>query len=317
MHDEGTQTAPHSKLVLSRLRLAAAISGAIFLVEVVGGYLSNSLALLSDAGHVLTDFLALALAWFAAKQAERPAHAGMTFGYHRWAIMAAVVNALSLVGVSGAIFYEAYHRWQAPPPVNGPLMLSVAMVGLLANVFVVSQLHGEARENLNVRGAYWHALGDALSSVGVIIAGVVILLTGRFWVDPAVSVVVGVIIVAGAWRLLREGVGVLLEAAPAHVNTEEIARTLSQVAGVNGVHDLHVWSIGPGFHALSCHVWVDDQSLSRGGTILDNIREVLAERYHINHTTLQLECLNCPGEGIFCSLVQPAEEAHRHNHQGA
>lgn len=313
MHETGTSGAPHAKVVLRRLRLAIIISGGVLVAEALGGVLSNSLALLSDAGHVFTDFLALSIAWFAAKQAEKPPQAGMTFGYHRWGIMAAVVNGLSLVGISGVIFYEAYRRWQEPPQVNGPLMLSVAVVGLIANIVVVSQLRHEAKENLNVKGAFWHAFGDALSSVGVIVAGVIIWVTGRYFVDPLVSAVVAIIILAGAWRLLKESINVLLEATPGHLKTEVVAQELTRVPGVKEIHDLHIWSVGPGFHALSCHVWVDDQALSQGTHILDDVREVLAEKYHITHTTLQLECLDCEG-GLYCSYVAPAEEEHPHRH---
>lgn len=313
MHEDRASGNSSSQLVLNRLRLAIIISGGVLVAEVLGGVLSNSLALLSDAGHVFTDILALSIAWFAAKQAERSPHAGMTFGYHRWGIMAAVVNALSLIGVSAAIMFEAYHRWLDPPAVNGPLMLSVAVVGLVANMFVVSQLRHDAKENLNVKGAFWHAMGDAMSSVGVIGAGIVIMLTGRYWVDPLVSALVAVIILAGAWRLLKESVNVLLEAPPKHLKADAIAQELVRVPGVKEIHDLHVWSIGPGFHALSCHVWVDDQALSQGGHILDDVREVLEEKYHITHSTLQLECLNCNG-GLFCSFAQPAEEEHPHRH---
>lgn len=282
-------------------------------MEVLGGILSNSLALLSDAGHVFTDLLALSIAWFAAKQAERSPHEGMTFGYHRWGILAAVVNALSLIGVSAVILFEAYHRWLDPPEVEGPLMLSVAVGGLVANMFVVSQLRHDAKENLNVKGAFWHAAGDALSSVGVIVAGVIIMFTGSLWVDPLASAVLTIIILAGAWRLLRESVNVLLEAPPSHLRPTLIAQELVRVPGVKEIHDLHVWSVGPGFHALSCHVWVDDQALSQGSHILDDVREMLEEKYHITHSTLQLECLNCNG-GLFCTFASPVEEEHPHRH---
>lgn len=311
MHEERASGASRSKVVLKKLRLAVIISASILLVEVVGGLISNSLALLSDAGHVFTDLLAISIAWFAAKQAERPSHAKMTFGYHRWGIIAALVNALSLIGVSGAIFFEAYRRWQEPPTINGPIMLSVAFVGLIANMVVVGQLRHDAKENLNVKGAFWHAIGDTLSSVGVIVAGIIIIFTGLYWVDPLVSVIVALIILAGAWRLLKESINVLLEAPPEHLKAEVIAQELAQVPGVKEIHDLHIWSIGPGFHALSCHVWVDDQALSEGSRILDKVRELLSEKYHITHSTLQLECLDCKG-GLYCSFDQPTENEHTH-----
>lgn len=316
-HDhEITSVAAGGSRITRRLRLAVIISGLILVGEALGGYFANSLALLSDAGHVFTDFLALLLAWFAARQAERPATARMTYGYHRLGILTAVINALSLIAISGAIFYEAFRRWQHPEPVNSLLMLSVAFIGLLANLLVVSWLHSDARENLNVRGAFWHAWGDALSSIGVVLAGIVIYLTGSFWVDPAVSVVVGVIILLGAGRLFREGLTVLLEAPPRGVAMEEVTRAIGEVPGVKGVHDLHVWSIASGFNALSCHVCVDDLPMSEGTRIMSGIRETLERQFRIGHSTLQMECPSCGIDNLFCSggfcTLPAAHDEHSH-----
>ncbi|MEE8473065.1 MAG: cation diffusion facilitator family transporter [Dehalococcoidia bacterium] len=302
--------------ITRRLRLAVIISGCILVGEAFGGYYANSLALLSDAGHVFTDFLALLLAWFAARQAERPATAQMTYGYHRLGIITAVANSLSLIAISGAIFYEAFQRWNNPEPVNSLLMISVAVVGLVANLVVVSWLRTDARENLNVRGAFWHAWGDALSSIGVVLAGVAMYFTGSFWLDPAVSVVVAVIILVGAGRLFRDGFNVLMEAPPRGMVMEEVAQAISQVKGVKGVHDLHVWSIASGFNALSCHICMDDLRMSEGTRIMAGIKETLERRFRIGHSNLQMECPGCGSEDLFCTggfcPVPAANDQHSH-----
>jgi cobalt-zinc-cadmium efflux system protein len=284
----------------NKLRFAVIISAIILVAELVAGLISNSLALLSDAGHVFTDLLALSLSWFAVKQAERPATPGMTYGYHRVGILAALINALSLTGVSVAIFYEAVHRWQHPQDVHGLLMLSVATIGLVANLVVVFWLRRDAHENLNVRAAWWHAWGDSLSSVGVIVGGIIIFVTGRVLVDPLVSMIIGAIIVGGAWSIVKDGVRVLLEASPAHVDGKEVSQAISQTVGIKGVHDLHLWSIAPGINALSCHLVIDDVSISDGACIMDRVNQVLAERFNIRHSTLQLECNSCSdGQCLF------------------
>lgn len=295
------------------LRFAVMVSAAILLAELVGGFVANSLALLSDAGHIFTDVLALSLSWFAVRQAERPATGRMTFGYHRWGILVAVVNALSLVGISGAIFYEAYRRWYEPEPVRGGLMMGVAVLGLAANLIVASRLHKHVGENLSVRSAWWHVWGDALSSVGVISGGVIILLTGYQRVDTIVAMLIGLIIVFGAWRVLREAVAVLLEASPRHLDTRRVIEVINGVPGVKGVHDLHVWSIAPGFNMLSCHLLIDDRRLSECASISEQVRETLGKQFNIGHSTLQLECDNCEsGDALYCSL-KPAEDEHRHH----
>jgi len=284
-----------------RLGQVILLTGLILIVEVVGGFLSNSLALLSDAGHVFTDFLALGLAWWAARQALRPATSQMTYGYHRWGVLAALINSLSLLGISGAIFYEAFQRLGSPEPVEGPLMLAVAVVGLLVNLYVVLRLRGLGTESINLRAALWHAGGDALSSVGVIVGGILILLTGKYWFDPAISFAIGAIILLGAWRLLREGLNVILEAPPSQLDSQEVVRAIEGITGIKGVHDLHIWSIAPGFSALSCHLWVDDLPLSRGSRITSQVREMLEKKFRIRHATLQLECPSCSlGEGNYC-----------------
>jgi cobalt-zinc-cadmium efflux system protein len=215
----------HQLPVGSKLKIGIVLTVFILAVELVGGVLSNSLALLSDAGHVFADVIALSLSWYGVRQAERPASSRMTFGYHRVGVLIALFNAASILAIAGIIFYEAYRRWQAPPEVNSPLMLAAAVVGLSVNVFIAFWLRKEQRDNLNVRSAFWHVLGDALASVGVIVGAIIILLTGWFVVDPIVSVVIGFIITLAAWRILREGLKVLLEATPSQVDVTRMINT--------------------------------------------------------------------------------------------
>jgi len=284
----------------NRLRFAIIISAVILVAEIVAGLFSNSLALLSDAGHVFTDLLALSLSWFAVKQAERPATTGMTYGYHRVGILVALVNALSLIAVSAAIFYEAALRWQHPRHVDSLVMLSVASVGLLANLVVVLWLRQDAQDNLNVRAAWWHAWGDSLSSIGVIVGGIIIFVTGRFIVDPLVSIIIGAIIIGGAWGIVKEGVRILLEASPARLDSKEVSSAISKTEGIRGVHDLHIWSIAPGMNALSCHLVVDDLSISESKCIMERVNKLLVQEFNITHSTLQLECGPCAeGQCVF------------------
>jgi cobalt-zinc-cadmium efflux system protein len=288
--------------VASKLKFGIMLTSFILVVEVAGGLLSNSLALLADAGHVFTDVIALTLSWYGVKQAERPASHGMTFGYHRIGVIIAVVNAISIFAIAALIFYEASQRLGQPPEVKGLLMLSVATVGLAVNLFVAFWLRKEQRGNLNVRSAFWHALGDALASIGVIIGGIIILLTGWFIVDPIISIIIGLIIILAAWRILREGLRVLLEATPSEIDVKKLVKTLKQVPGVKDVHDIHVWSISPQLHAMSCHVLIDDLPTSEAATIRQKIEDVLGRQYDISHPTLQMECEQCGADDIFCRL---------------
>ena len=278
------------------------LSGLILIAELIGGFVANSLALLSDAGHVFVDVVALSLSWYGVRQAERPPSGQMTFGYHRIGVLVAIINAVSIFAIATVIIYEAYHRLQDTPEVNSPLMLTVAVVGLAVNAFVALWLRREQRTNLNVRSAFWHALGDALASVGVILAAIVILVTDWFWADPVISIVIAVIIAIAGWRILKEGLRVILEAVPKHLDTTEIIRSLNNIQGVKDVHDVHVWSITPELHAMSCHVLIDDLSISQAAPIRETIEEVLHQRYGIHHTTVQMECEQCDASDLYCRL---------------
>ena len=285
-----------------RLRWAILLTSLILAAEVVGGILANSLALLSDAGHLFTDLFALVLSLFAVRLVQRPSNQRMTFGYHRVGILVALVNAATLVGITGAILWGAALRFRDPPEVEGGLTLVVAIVGLAVNGAVMALLWSQRRASLTVRSAFLHVVGDALGSLAVIISGAVILATAWFWTDPAISVFIALIIVFGAWRILREGLSVLVEAAPAGLNVEELAAAVARVAGVRDVHDLHVWSIAPGIRALSCHVRMDDRPISEGDYILSRVNELLVARYAIAHSTIQMETTDCEPNALGCCL---------------
>jgi cobalt-zinc-cadmium efflux system protein len=259
---------------------------AFMVAEVIGGVLSNSLALLADAGHMLTDIAALGLSVFAMRLARRPPSARRTYGYARFEILAALVNGAALLVISGLIVVEAWERMRAPAAIDGAIMLSVASAGLVVNVMGALLLHRHAHDNLNVRGAYLHVLGDLLGSVGAIAAGIVVLTTGWTAADPLVSVVNALLILASAWRLVREAAEVLLESAPSHVDLEAVLADLAGIDGLDEVHDVHVWTLTSGFVALSAHGVVDDPTLHTH--ILDEVRTRMQAR-GIAHVTFQIE----------------------------
>jgi cobalt-zinc-cadmium efflux system protein len=304
----------HHLGVGGKLKYGIIFTGIILAVELVGGFLSNSLALLSDAGHVFADVIALTLSWYGVRQAERPASHRMTFGYHRVGVLIAIFNAFSIFAIGGVIFFEAYRRWQEPPEINSPLMLGAAIVGLAVNVFIAFWLRKEQRLNLNVRSAFWHVLGDALASVGVIIGAIIIMFTGLYLVDPIISVLIGFIIVSAAWRIFKEGVKVLLEATPHQVDVSNMIKTLKEIPGVRDVHDVHVWSISPELHAMSCHVLIEDMQMSEAAAIREKLESVLRGQFDIEHSALQFECQDCGCNDLFCSLG-PAHTEHHEEHQ--
>ncbi len=304
----------HALPVGSKLKFGIMLSSFILVAEVVGGLMANSLALLSDAGHVFADIIALSLSWYGVRQAERPSSGGMTFGYHRVGVIVAVVNAISIFAIAAVILYEAYRRLQDPPEVESSIMLAAAVVGLAINVFIASWLHREQRGNLNVRSAYWHALGDALASIGVIVGAIIIIASGWNLVDPIISVFIGLIIVAAAWRILKDGMRVLLEATPPHVDTSVMVEALLRIPGVKDVHDVHVWSISAELHSMSCHVLIDDLPTSEAAGIREKIEGVLRQQFDINHVTLQMECEQCEADDVFCTLkFAPRHEGDTHS----
>jgi len=290
-----------SKLSERRLLLALGITVAVAAAEVVGGIVGNSLALISDAGHMVTDVIALGLSLFAVRLTKRAPTPTRTFGYFRAEIMAALANGALLVLVSAYILYEAYQRIFEPADVQGGLMLAVAVVGLAANLGSMALLRGSSEKSLNVRGAFLHMLSDAISSVGVIVAGLVIIFTGWSIVDPIVSIAITGLILRGAVSLMRESMNVLLEATPKHLKVEEIVREVKAIPGAKDMHDVHVWTISSGMYALSAHVLTENRALAECSAVLERINEMLWDKYAIGHTTLQLECDACV-EGTTCQL---------------
>jgi cobalt-zinc-cadmium efflux system protein len=305
----------HPIPVGSKLKFGILFTSLILVVELVGGFLSQSLALLSDAGHVFADIIALSLSWYGVRQAERPASSRMTFGYHRVGVIVALFNAVSIFAIAVIIFIEAYRRWQQPPEVNSPIMLAAALVGLSVNIFIAFWLRKEQRSNLNVRSAFWHVLGDALASIGVIVGAVIIMLTGWFIVDPIISVLIGFIIAFAAWRILKEGLKVLLEAVPQEIDVDRMALDLQKIPGVKGVHDIHVWSVSPELHAMSCHVLVEDIQMSQATGIRQQVEKVLRQQFDIEHSALQMECSECGTNDLFCKLAPTSpDDDHDEKH---
>ncbi|MBL0696745.1 cation diffusion facilitator family transporter [Comamonas sp. JC664] len=270
-----------------RLIFALVLTATIALAEAVGGWLTNSLALLSDAGHMLTDVSALALSLVALWFAGKPADVKKTYGYYRMEILSALLNGVLLMGITGFILYEAWERVRAPAVVDLGPMAIVATVGLLANLGALGFLHRS--HSMNVRGAFLHVLGDTLSSVGVLVGAGIMAYTGWYIVDPIISVVISVVIVVGAVRLVRDAVDVLMEAVPAHVDLAQIKELMLRAQGVTAVHDLHVWTISSGVYALSAHLVVQDPMVCNNDEILSAVKHDLYDRFGIDHTTIQIE----------------------------
>jgi cobalt-zinc-cadmium efflux system protein len=301
----------------ARLRTAFLLTAIIILVELVGGLLSHSLALLADAGHVFTDILALGLAWFAAVRAERPADARNTYGQHRIGILAALANAVTLILIVIWIAWEAVQRLRQPETVTPWIMFAAAAIGVAVNLYIVLALRAEGGENLNVRGAMLHALGDIGASAGVIVGALVILLTGWQYADPIISLGIAALVAKSAWDLLGEAIDILMESSPRDLNVTQLARDLTQVSGVSDVHDLHVWSIAGGMRVLTAHVQVaDDRRLSDYDALLDEIHCLLCERYRISHTTIQVEQAGCAHSELYCCLPD-ADHHHDRSQQGS
>jgi cobalt-zinc-cadmium efflux system protein len=269
-----------------KMKWVLGMTAGFLLAEVVGGILSNSLALLADAGHMFTDVGALGLSLLAMRLAQRPPSPRKTYGYVRLEILAALINGAALLFIALVILKEAWSRFRVPPEVDGPLMLTVAVVGLCVNLAGAFLLHSHAHDNLNVRGAYLHILGDLLGSVGAITAGTLVLTKGWMLADPIISVVIALLLLVGAWRLVREAADVLLEAAPKGLDVEGLVDELREIEGLEELHDIHVWTLTSGFVAMSGHGVIDDLNMHR--TILDEINHRL-NQHGISHITFQLE----------------------------
>jgi cobalt-zinc-cadmium efflux system protein len=292
----------------SALKLALALTCLVLVVELAGGLISHSLALLSDAGHVLTDVFALGLAWFAVVQAGRPADARRSYGYHRVSILAALVNSVTLIVIVIAIAYEAVRRLAHPEPVQGGVVIVAALVGIAINTFVAFGLRGQSR-SLNVRAAMLHVVGDIGASVGVVVAGVVILLTGWLYIDPLLSLGIAVLIAFGAWRIVRETVNLLMEGTPAEIDLAAVTREITATDLVTGMHDLHVWALSSDEVALSCHVVVGDCRLEEAEHVVRDLEGRLCGKFAIGHTTIQVESCHPCGE------IHHGAGDHNHPHE--
>ena len=270
-----------------KLSLVLVLTAIYMVAEAVGGWWTGSLALMADAGHMLTDVAALGLALLAAWFSARPATSNKTFGYHRLEILAALVNGVTLVVISILILYEAYERWASPPLVRGNVVMLIATGGLGINLISAWILHGRDEIDLNIRGAWLHVISDALGSVGAIVAGALMWLYGWYAADPLFSALIGILIVWSSWRLIRESTNVLLEGTPAHINLAAVEESIMRTEGVDNVHDLHVWTITSGREALSAHV-IHGYGVSQP-ELLKELRSKLHDRFGVDHLTIQME----------------------------
>ena len=281
-------------------------------VEVVAGIKAHSLALLSDAGHNFTDALALLLTWLGFYLQSKPADEIKTYGYHRASVLSAFVNALTLVALAGWILYESFDRLRHPLLVNEMVMIGVAVLGLLLNGAIVLVLRAASRNDLNVRSAFIHMLGDALGAVAIIAGAVAIRYTGWEQVDPLLSILIGLLIVWTAWDIIRESLNILLEGLPRGIKLQDVGQAMQAIEGVLDVHDLHIWSLGSSTHALSCHVLIEDVPPSCSDVILRRLSDMLSHRFHISHTTVQFEHVSCAISETGCAI--PVHEDHEHHH---
>jgi cobalt-zinc-cadmium efflux system protein len=277
--------------VFSKLKVAIVLTLVILFIEIIGGFISGSLALFSDAGHVFMDITALVLSFGALSIAMRPSTHDATFGHHRVEIVVALVNAVILFFLSLFILYNAYLRFSDPPEVKSTEMLVVAVIGFSVNLYVAWNLHGY--HDLNVRSAYLHVFGDLIASVAVIIGAIIIGLTGQFWVDPAASVLIAIIIISRCLRLMKESGDILLEKTPKHINLDNLKSDIMKLDGVDDIHDLHVWSICSNVHAIACHIVVKPERLQESSDLIRKMNTLVSEGYQIGHATFQVECGEC------------------------
>jgi cobalt-zinc-cadmium efflux system protein len=291
----------------STLKLALALTCVVLVVELAGGLASHSLALLSDAGHVLTDVFALGLAWFAVAQANRPADKSRSYGYHRVSILAALLNSIVLIGIVIAIGYEAVRRLANPEPVQGGIVIVTALVGIAINTYVAFGLRGDTH-SLNMHAALMHVTGDIGASIGVVVAGAVILLTGWLYIDPLLSLAIAVLIAFGAWRIVRETVNLLLEGTPREIDLAAVTAEITGTELVSGMHDLHVWALSSDEMALSVHVVVDDCPLREAEHVVRDLERRLCDRFSIGHTTIQVESCHP------CGDINHGAGEHNHPH---
>ncbi len=306
MDPKSSHRRPHlrevAKQTTTRISLSLVLTLAFVIIEAGAGIFANSLALLTDAAHNLTDVIALGLTWFAVRVTTQPANAQKTYGYHRAGILVALLNSTTLVLISLGIFYEAYRRFIAPPEVRSGILIGVALVAVVVNLVTALLVQRGSQTDLNLRSAFVHLMGDVLSTIGAVIAGVIIYFTNANWLDPLVSVLIGFLILYNAWGILRDAVDILLEATPRDVNIKNMVEDIIQVEGVLGVHDIHVWSLTQNMRTMSAHILTDDLHISAGAQIQRQVSEMVRHRYNIAHATLQLECVDCFSDSLYCDL---------------
>lgn len=296
------------------LAWSLAATGAFVVIELVGGIRAQSLALISDAGHNATDALALLLAWFAVFLQYKPADESRTFGYHRAGVLAAFVNAIALIGLSAWMLYESALRLLSPAAVDEGLMLWVAAGGILLNGGIMLGLRRSGGNDINIRGAFIHMLGDLLGVVAIMVGALVIRATGWTQVDPVLSIFISLLIVWTAWDITRESLNILLEGLPKGLELKQVVSAIRAIDGVLDVHDLHIWSLGSNSHALSCHVLIADMPPSQSDHILHRVKHVLGDRFHVHHTTVQFEHMSCAISGTGCVIPVDAGPGHLHHH---
>ncbi|MGB8981955.1 MAG: cation diffusion facilitator family transporter, partial [Anaerolineales bacterium] len=255
-----------------------------------------------DAAHNLTDVIALGLTWFAIRLTAQPANAQKTYGYHRAGILVALLNSTTLVLISLGIFYEAYRRFSDPPEVQSGILIGVGLIAVVINLVTALLVRRGSQTDLNLRSAFVHLMGDVLSTIGAVIAGVIIYFTDANWLDPLVSVLIGFLILYNAWGILRDAIDILLEATPRDINIKKMVADIVQVEGVLGIHDIHVWSLTQSLRTMSAHILTDDLHISAGAQIQRQISEMVLRRYNIAHATLQLECVDCFPDSLYCDL---------------
>jgi len=290
----------HAQVAPRVMAMAVVLTVAFVAAEAVAGFIAHSLALLSDAAHNLTDAAALGLSWYALSVARKPSNHGMTYGYHRVGVAAALVNGISLAVIAGFIVWEAIARLQSPSSSDGRLMIAVALLAVVVNATIGVRLHEASKHDMNVRSAYLHMIGDAISAFGVAIAGAIVALTGSVVADPVVSMLIAAFILTSSVKVIRDSATVLLEGTPPGTDMPAVLAAIKSVPGVLDVHDLHVWMVGPGVIACSCHIVVADQSAREGQQVMRAVVHDVEHRFHITHTTVQVEVERCLPAEVPC-----------------
>ena len=309
MYSTSTHFADVAQQAVKRLAFSLGLTAAFVVIEVIAGFFANSLALLTDAAHNFTDVLALALTWYALRLTMQPANHGKTYGYHRAGILVALVNSTTLALIALGIFYEAYHRLFAPLQVEADILIGVGITAVAVNLGTALLVRSGSEHDLNLHSTFLHLMGDVLSTVGAVVAGIVIRFTGLNWVDPLASFFIGLLILWNAWGILRESVNILMESTPADIDVKAMLSDICAIEGVRDVHDLHVWSITRRLRTLSAYIVTDDIPISLGAKIQVAIGGMLSQKYRVAHATLQLECAGCTDGALYCDIAN----SHAHN----